>query len=61
MDYEINTMNLINVERLGGMSHMSQQLESDETNYTDTAGRVFIESKLTLAEAFFLGNIDGLG
>ena len=60
IDDGINKMNLANVGKLNGMSRMSQQFEDDEIHYTESAGRVFLDSILTAAETHFAAELINL-
>ena len=53
IDDGLNKMNLANLGKIGGMSRMSQQFEDDEIHYTENAGRVFLDTVITAAEAQF--------
>ena len=49
----INKMSNINIGKVYGLSRMAQQFENDGVHYNETSGRVFLESILTDAEAYF--------
>jgi hypothetical protein len=53
LDKGINEMRLFNINKVNGMSQMSQQIESDDIHNTKTARRVFIDSILSDIKAFF--------
>jgi hypothetical protein len=43
------------------MLRMSQQFEDDKIHYTENAGRVFLDSIITAAEAYFMAELIDLG
>jgi hypothetical protein len=49
----IKSMGIPNVAKIDGSPTWSQQFESDGTHLTETAGKVYVESLIADAEAFF--------
>jgi hypothetical protein len=53
IDESVGKMSNSNIGRVHGLSRMSQQFENDGVHYNETSGRVFLDSILTDADAYF--------
>ena len=53
IDESVGKMSNSNIGRVHGLSRMSQQFENDGVHYNETSGRVFLDSILSDADAYF--------